>query len=119
MKSISQLLDLSKNPYYVFTSEERAALDAFLSKNSEQKPSAKDSSTNSEKNIPAIVRNNNIVRPEKGDIPTMDNTVDKHQSESEAVEDLVHPDAVLEGGETEEAAESLEDKSATVDTTNP
>lgn len=31
MKTIEQLLELSKNPYYNFTKEEREVLDSFLS----------------------------------------------------------------------------------------
>lgn len=30
MKTIQQLLELSKNPYYTFTQDERAVLDDFL-----------------------------------------------------------------------------------------
>lgn len=30
MKTIQQLLELVKNPYYVFTKDEQAVLDAFL-----------------------------------------------------------------------------------------
>lgn len=36
MKSIEQLLQLSKNPYYKFTNDEKAVLDDFLSKKSEK-----------------------------------------------------------------------------------
>lgn len=32
MKTIQQLLDLSKNPFYKFTADEQAVLDDFLSK---------------------------------------------------------------------------------------
>lgn len=45
MKTIEQLLALTKNPYYKFTNDEKAVLDDFLS----QKP-AKNSKTNQKKN---------------------------------------------------------------------
>ena len=59
MKTIDQLLQLSKNPFYKFTRDEQAVLDDFLSKKqeSESKTSQKKSSTESSKKTRAIVRN--------------------------------------------------------------
>ena len=59
MKSIEQLLELSKNPYYKFTNDEKVVLDDFLLKKQEKasKSSHKKSSKNSEKNTPVRVRN--------------------------------------------------------------
>lgn len=94
MKSIEQLLQLSKNPYYKFSDDEQAELDSFLSSKSEQKKSQKNSSDDSEKNIPATVLNKNVVAKEIGKIPTINNVVDEKTSESQAVEEAVHPDAV-------------------------
>lgn len=94
MKDISQLLELQKNPYYQFSPEESQRLKDFLAKNSEKKTPQKKSGKNSEKNIPATVLNKNVVKKETGDIPTINNVVDKKASESEAVEEYVHPDAV-------------------------
>lgn len=94
MKSNEQLLELSTNPYYTFSDEERTRLDDFLSKNSAQKSQTTNSSKDSEKNIPATVLNKNVVKKETGEIPTINNVVDKKTSESQAVEEAVHPDAV-------------------------
>lgn len=59
MKTIEQLLDLSKNPYYKFTQDEKAVLDDFLLKRREEasqnKP--KESSETSENDTPVRVRN--------------------------------------------------------------
>lgn len=62
MKTIEQLLDLSKNPYYKFTNDERAVLDDFLLKQREDrlKESPTSNSTKSEGNTPVRVRN--VVR---------------------------------------------------------
>ena len=59
MKSIEQLLELSKNPYYKFTPNEMTVLDDFLSKKQEKalKSNQKKNSKNSEKNTPVRVRN--------------------------------------------------------------
>lgn len=59
MKTIDQLLQLSRNPFYKFTRDEQAVLDDFLSKKqeSESKTSQKKSSTGSSKKTRAIVRN--------------------------------------------------------------
>lgn len=76
MKTIAQLIDLSTNPYYKFTDEEQAALDAFLSQKSAPKTYQKDNGNDSEKNIPATVINKNIVKKEIGEIPTLDNVVE-------------------------------------------
>lgn len=59
MKTIQQLLDLSKNPFYRFTDAEQAVLDDFLSQKqeSDSKKSQKESSTESSQKTRAIVRN--------------------------------------------------------------
>ncbi len=59
MKTIQQLLELSKNPYYQFPDDERAVLDDFLEKKraSESKKSRKKSSRRSSKKTPVTVRN--------------------------------------------------------------
>lgn len=59
MKTIQQLLDLSKNPFYKFTDAEQAVLDDFLSQKQEldSKESQKKSSTESSQKTRAIVRN--------------------------------------------------------------
>ena len=59
MKTIEQLLDLSKNPFYKFTSEEQAVLDDFLLKKREKdsRSKQKKSSKPSENNTPVLVRN--------------------------------------------------------------
>lgn len=94
MKTIEQLIDLTRNPYYKFSAEEQAEIDAFLSQNSAQPNRAKKSTKDSEKNIPATVLNKNVVQKETGQIITINNVVDEKTSETEAVEELVHPDAV-------------------------
>tara|TARA_B100001250_G_scaffold371758_1_gene356775 strand:+ start:333 stop:620 length:288 start_codon:yes stop_codon:yes gene_type:complete len=94
MKSIEQLLALKKNPYYQFTPEEAAALEVFLSKKPAKKTQQKNNGKKSEKNIPATVLNKNIVKKETGEIPTVDNVVKGKSSETEAVEEIVHPDAI-------------------------
>lgn len=59
MKTIQQLLQLSKNPYYKFTRDEQAVLDDFLlnSREPESEKSPKKSSKGSSKKTRAIVRN--------------------------------------------------------------
>ena len=59
MKTIEQLLFLSKNPYYKLTNDEKAVLDDFLSKKQEEdsKSSRKTSSKRSTKNTNVRVRN--------------------------------------------------------------
>ncbi len=59
MKAIEQLLELSKNPYYQFTAEEKAVLDDFLEKRraDHSTSSTKTKETPSEKSTPVIVRN--------------------------------------------------------------
>lgn len=59
MKTIQQLLDLSKNPFYKFTDAEQAVLDDFLSQKqeSDSKKSQKESSKKSSKSTPVTVRN--------------------------------------------------------------
>lgn len=61
MKTIEQLLFLSKNPYYKLTEDEKQVLEDFLSKKqgSESKSSRKKSSKQLEK--PTNVRVRNIV----------------------------------------------------------
>lgn len=59
MKTIEQLLELSKNPFYTFTNDEKAVLDDFLSKKQAKasKNSQQKNSTNSGSNTPVRVRN--------------------------------------------------------------
>ena len=59
MKTIAQLLELSKNPYYTFKPEEQAVLDDFLSQKQEKllQKSAKTPSTKSSKKTRVTVRN--------------------------------------------------------------
>ena len=59
MKTIEQLLDLTKNPYYKFTDAEQAVLDDFLSQKQDT-DSQKSHSTSSVKSLretPVRVRN--------------------------------------------------------------
>lgn len=69
MKTIAQLLQLSKNPYYTFTDEEKEVLDAFLLTQREQLDRQGKHSSDSSKNTPAIVISRNIVPKETGEIP--------------------------------------------------
>lgn len=61
MKTIEQLLFLSKNPYYKFTNDEQAVLDDFLSKKRDEgsknspKPNSKKSTRNSNVRVRNIV----------------------------------------------------------------
>lgn len=59
MKTVEQLLALSKNPYYKFTNDEKAVLDDFLSKkradHSTSSTKAKENSSDS--STPVRVRN--------------------------------------------------------------
>lgn len=59
MKTIKQLLELSQNPYYVFTKEEKAVLDAFLSQRAATTTAASQAeySVESLKKTPVTVRN--------------------------------------------------------------
>lgn len=59
MKTIEQLLDLSKNPYYTFTADEQAVLDDFLAMKRAKrlKSSREKSSKRSGNNTPVTVRN--------------------------------------------------------------
>jgi hypothetical protein len=63
MKTISQLLELSKNKYYKLLADEQKVLDDFLAKQREKlsKRSQKKNSTDSSKKINVTVRN--IVKP--------------------------------------------------------
>ena len=69
MKTIEQLLELSKNPYYKFTNDEKAVLDDFLSKKKGRDwlTSRKKSSPTSDSNTPVRVRN--IVEKTIPDVP--------------------------------------------------
>lgn len=80
MKSIEQLLELSRNEHYTLSDEEQQRLDTFLSRKSELKKQQKTSSTDSEKNIPATVINKNIVQKDVGLIPTAEQ-VAEHNGE--------------------------------------
>lgn len=59
MKTIEQLLALSKNPYYTFSSDEKRVLDDFLSKRrgSDSKKSQDKSSKKSSDKTPVHVAN--------------------------------------------------------------
>lgn len=59
MKSIEQLLELSKNPYYKFTKPEQEKLDDFLAKQQDEDSasSQKKSSKKSDDKTPVVVRN--------------------------------------------------------------
>lgn len=59
MKTIEQLLELSKNPYYKFSNDEKAVLDDFLAKKREErlKTLPKPNSTNSGDSTRVRVRN--------------------------------------------------------------
>lgn len=59
MKTIEQLLELAKNPYYKFTSDEQAVLDDFLEKKraKDSQKSQEQSSNESSEKTPVIVRN--------------------------------------------------------------
>lgn len=59
MKTIEQLLQLSKNPHYTFTPDEKAVLDDFLSQKQEKtsKKSHKKSSKKSSDKTNVTVRN--------------------------------------------------------------
>lgn len=70
MKTIQQLLELSKNPFYNFTPEEQGRLDDFLVKEQAKtsKSSAKKKSTKSAEKKDVVVRNivkKTIDRPEE------------------------------------------------------
>lgn len=71
MKTVEQLLALSKNPYYKFTNDEKAVLDDFLSQRREKasKNNQKKNSPNSESNTPVRVRN--VVDKTIDDVPTV------------------------------------------------
>jgi hypothetical protein len=73
MKTIEQLIQLSNNPYYKFSPEEKSRLNDFLSKKSEQSSQHKNNGKDSEKNIPATVLNKNVPKKETGEIPTINN----------------------------------------------
>lgn len=59
MKTIEQLLELSKNPYYTFLPDEQAVLDDFLAKKraKRSKNLRNKNLVPSENNIPVTVRN--------------------------------------------------------------
>lgn len=75
MKTIEQLLELTKNPYYKFTQAEQAVLDDFLAKKADT-DSAKShttSSTKLSKETPVRVRNiveKTIPQPEDAPEPS-------------------------------------------------
>lgn len=70
MKTIAQLLQLSKNRFYKFTQEEQQVLDDFLANKLEQEDPLDGNLTSSSKKTRAIVKNKNIVVTEHGEIPT-------------------------------------------------
>lgn len=59
MKTIQQLLELAKNPYYKFTNDEKAVLDDFLAQKQDtpSTTSQKTSSNKSSEKTPVRVRN--------------------------------------------------------------
>lgn len=59
MKTIEQLLELTKNPYYKFTADEQAVIDDFLSKKRAKDSQTKQNpnSTISDKSTDVHVRN--------------------------------------------------------------
>lgn len=69
MKTIEQLLALSKNPFYKFTNDEKAVLDDFLSKEKADHSTSlvKKKENGSEKNTNVRVRN--IVDKTIDDVP--------------------------------------------------
>ena len=69
MKTIEQLLELAKNPYYKFTQAEQAVLDDFLAEkqDTDSKPSHSTSSTKSSNDSRVRVRN--IVEKTIPDVP--------------------------------------------------
>lgn len=71
MKTVEQLLHLTKNPYYKMTSDEKAVLDDFLSKKraDHSTNTLKKKEQNSEKNTPVRVRN--IVEKTIDDVPSV------------------------------------------------
>lgn len=81
-KTIEQLLEISKNPYYTMTIEENKRLEDFLARNSGQQSQPKNSGEDSEKNIPATVINKNKVKKETGEIPVMENVAQATNPES-------------------------------------
>lgn len=109
MKSIEQLLQLSQNEHYSLTNEEQERLDAFLAERSGQSSQAKSSGKTSSSDSPATVKNKNVVAKHDPNVPT----------EVSKVEELVHPDAVLEDAETAQAAKENLDNSATVSPAKP
>lgn len=70
MKTIEQLLELSKNPFYKFTADEQAVLDDFLLKKRatelkrSQKPRSKKSSTKTRVTVRNIVKKVDTYAPE-------------------------------------------------------
>lgn len=73
MKTIEQLLELSSNPYYKFTNDEKAVLDDFLEKKREKesKRLQKKNSRSFGKNTP--VRVLNIVDKTIDDVEKVNN----------------------------------------------
>lgn len=59
MKTVEQLLELSKNPYYKFTNEEKQVLDDFLSAQRDKfSPNSQSKNSNkSDAKTPVRVRN--------------------------------------------------------------
>lgn len=73
MKTIQQLLELSKNPYYQFLPDEQAVLDDFLLKQKEkdsqssQEKSSTESSEKTRVTVRNIVKKTLPVAPESDD----------------------------------------------------
>lgn len=79
MKTIQQLLELSKNPHYTFTPDERRVLDDFLAQNqdSHSKKSQKKNSNELSPKTRVTVRN--VVQPIDTYAPD-DRTIDVEMS---------------------------------------
>ncbi len=81
-KTIEQLLELSKNPYFILSDEEHERLNDFLYKKSGQQSQAKKNGKDSDKNIPVTVLNKNIVKKETGEIPVYENIATPDNTET-------------------------------------
>lgn len=79
MKTMEQLLFLSKNPHYKFNPEEEQRLNDFLFKKQEKasKRLAKKSSKKSEKDTPATVADEETARKSSSDTVKVRNVVEK------------------------------------------
>lgn len=72
MKTIEQLLELTKNPYYKFTQAEQAVLDDFLAKQQDTDSQKSHSTSSTKPSKQTNVRVRNIVEktiPQPQDAP--------------------------------------------------